>query len=91
MTYTVNFNIKKAVTVSSFSAAVATVKATAAELSHTLRTPLPAKLFRSPKAAARINADRARSADRLAAGVKTPRTASEFEGSVGGLRFAVRR
>lgn len=90
MSYDVTVN-GKITNVSSYDAAKAAVKAAVSVAADNLRTPVRAGLFRSPKTTARVNADRLRSADKLEAGVKLPKTAGNVEGSVGGVRFAIAR
>ena len=90
MSYNVTINGQSSDT-TSFDAAKATVKAAAAAFAASLAQPVRAGLFRSPKTTARINADRVRSAAKLAGGVKLPKTAGNVEGSAGGVRYAIAR
>ena len=90
MSYDVTVN-GKTTNVSSYDAAKATVKAGVADVANSLRTPLRRGLVKSFKALNRINADRLRSADKLEAGVKLPKTAGNVEGSAGGVRYAIAR
>ena len=75
----------------SFAAATAAVKAGALDYAAKLAQPVRRGLYRSPKATARINADRARSAAKLAAGVKLPKKAEDVGGNVGGFSFTIAR
>lgn len=54
-----------------------------------LRTPIRQGVYRSPKVTSRLNAERLSMADRLADGIKYPKTAQAFAGSIGGISFAV--
>lgn len=75
-----------------FEAAKNVVKAGVASFAARLSQPVRAGLYRSPKTTARINAERERSAAKLVAGVKLPKTAGEVAGSVaGGLTYAIVR
>lgn len=90
MSYNVNLNGQTTET-TSFEAAKNAVKAGVAAFAETLAKPVRAGLYRSPKTTARINADRVRSAAKLAAGVKLPKTAGDVSGNVGGFAFAIAR
>ena len=90
MSYNVNLNGQTTET-TSFEAAKNAVKAGVAAFAETLAKPVRAGLYRSPKTTARINADRVRSAAKLAAGVKLPKTAGDVSGNVGGFSFAIAR
>ena len=77
--------------VTSYEAAKNAVKVAAVTHAANLAgTPRPG-LYRSPKTAARIAADRLRSANKLLAGVKLPKTAGDVSGSVAGFKFAIAR
>lgn len=90
MSYNVNLNGQTTET-TSFEAAKNAVKAGVAAFAETLAKPVRAGLYRSPKTTARINADRVRSAAKLAGGVKLPKTAGDVSGNVGGFAFAIAR
>ena len=75
----------------SFDAAKNVVKAGVSSFAEAIASPVRAGLYRSPKTTARINADRVRSAAKLAAGVKLPKTAGNVSGSLGGLNYAIAR
>lgn len=90
MSYSVTLNGSTSDT-TSFDAAKNVVKAGVASFAAALATPVRNGLYRSPKTTARINADRLRSANKLTAGVKLPKTASDVSGNVGGLSYAIAR
>lgn len=90
MSYNVTVN-GKTTNVSSYDAAKSAVKAGAADAANALRTPLRRGLVKSFKALNRINSDRLRSADKLEAGVKLPKTAGNVSGSANGFAFAIAR
>lgn len=91
MTYAATVN-GQTTEVTSFEAAKNAIKAGVANFAATLSQPVRQGLYRSPKATARINADRERSAAKLLAGVKLPKNAGEVTGSVaGGLSYAIVR
>ena len=90
MSYNVTLNGQSTDT-TSFEAAKNAVKAGVAEFAAKLAQPVRAGLYRSPKTTARINADRVRSAAKLAAGVKLPKKAEDVSGNVGGFTFAIAR
>lgn len=75
----------------SFAAATGAVKSCAAVASVAAAKPVPPGVYRSFKATRRINADRQRSAAKLLAGVKLPKTAGDVSGKVGGLSYAITR
>lgn len=75
----------------SYEAAKNIVKAGVAEFAAKLAQPVRNGLYRSPKTTTRINADRVRSAAKLASGVKLPKTAGDVSGNVGGFAFAIAR
>lgn len=78
--------------VNTYTAAGATVKASVQEVVAKLRQPIRNGVFRSPKATARINADRLRTANKLeAAKVSLPKAAGNVDGQLPGLRFAILR
>lgn len=77
--------------VTSYEAAKNTVKSAAATVAAKLANPVRPGLFKSFKATKRINADRERSAAKLLAGVKLPKTAGNVAGSVGGLSYSIAR
>ncbi len=81
----------KTVNVSSYDAAKSAVKAGVASAADALRAPLPYGLYRSRKTTNRVNADRVRSAAKVEAGVKLPKTAGDVSGSVGGVAYAIAR
>ena len=90
MSYNVTVNGQSTDT-TSFEAAKNIVKAGVAAFADSIAKPVRAGLYRSPKTTARINADRVRSAAKLAAGVKLPKPAGNVEGSAGGVRYAIAR
>lgn len=90
MSYNVTAN-GRTVETTSYDAAKNAVKSAASEFAAKLAQPVRAGLFRSPKTTARINADRVRSAEKLAAGVKLPKAAGDVTGNVGGFAFAIAR
>lgn len=90
MSYNVTLNGQSTDT-TSFEAAKNIVKAGVAAFADTIAKPVRAGLYRSPKATARVNADRVRSAAKLAGGVKLPKTAGDVSGNVGGFAFAIAR
>lgn len=90
MSYNVTVN-GNTTNVSSFAAATAAVKTAAAATAAALSTPVRPGLFRSFKATRRVNDDRQRSAAKLAAGVKLPKTAGDVSGKVGGMSYAIVR
>lgn len=90
MSYNVTINGQSTDT-TSFEAAKNIVKAGVAAFADTIAKPVRAGLYRSPKTTARINADRVRSAAKLAGGVKLPKTAGDVSGNVGGFAFAIAR
>ncbi len=90
MSYSVTTNGQTTDT-TSFDAAKNVVKAGVASFAETLAKPVPLGVYRSPKATARINADRVRSAAKLAAGVKLPKKAEDVSGNVGGFAYAIAR
>jgi hypothetical protein len=90
MSYNVNLNGQTTET-TSFEAAKNIVKAGVAAFAETLAQPVRAGLYRSPKTTARVNADRLRSAAKLAGGVKLPKKAEDVSGNVGGFAFAIAR
>lgn len=75
----------------SFEAAKNVVKAGVASFAERLAQPVRVGLYRSPKATARINSDRARSAAKLVSGIKLPKKAEDVGGNVGGCTFAIVR
>lgn len=90
MSYNVNVNGLNS-EVTNYEAAKTAVKTAAATVAAKLSAPVRPGLFKSFKATKRINADRERSAAKLLAGVKLPKTAGNVEGRVGGLSFAIAR
>ncbi|QDJ96211.1 hypothetical protein Xoosp13_24 [Xanthomonas phage Xoo-sp13] len=88
--YDVTINNKSTDT-TSFAAAKEVVKTAAYNLAESLAKPVRNGLYRSPKATARINADRVRSSLKVGAGLKLPKTASDVSGKVGPLNFAITR
>ena len=90
MSYNVTVNGQSTDT-TSFEAAKNIVKAGVAAFADTIAKPVRAGLYRSPKTTARINADRVRSAAKLAGGVKLPKKAEDVSGNVGGFAFAIAR
>ena len=90
MSYNVTVNGQSTDT-TSFEAAKNIVKAGVAAFADSIAKPVRAGLYRSPKTTARINADRVRSAAKLAAGVKLPKKAEDVSGNVGGFTFAIAR
>ena len=90
MSYNVTLNGQTTET-TSFEAAKNMVKAGVAAFAESIAKPVRAGLYRSPKTTARVNADRVRSAAKLAGGVKLPKTAGDVSGNVGGFAFAIAR
>ena len=90
MSYNVTLNGQSTDT-TSFEAAKNIVKAGIATFAESIAKPVRAGLYRSPKTTARVNADRVRSAAKLASGVKLPKTAGDVSGNVGGFAFAISR
>ena len=90
MSYNVTLNGQSTET-TSFEAAKNAVKAGVAAFAESIAKPVRAGLYRSPKTTARINADRVRSAAKLAGGVKLPKKAEDVSGNVGGFAFAIAR
>ncbi len=90
MSYNVTLNGQSTDT-TSFEAAKNIVKAGIATFAESIAKPVRAGLYRSPKTTARVNADRVRSAAKLAGGVKLPKTAGDVSGNVGGFAFAISR
>lgn len=90
MSYNVTINGQSTDT-TSFEAAKNIVKAGVAAFADTIAKPVRSGLYRSPKTTARINADRVRSAAKLAGGVKLPKKAEDVSGKVGGFAFAIAR
>lgn len=90
MSYNVTINGQSSDT-TSFEAAKNVVKSGAARFAEVLAQPVRNGLYRSPKVTARINADRVRSAAKLASGVKLPKKAEDVSGNVGGFAFAIAR
>ena len=90
MSYNVNLN-GQTTEITSFEAAKNLVKAGVVAFAETLAQPVRAGLYRSPKTTARINADRVRSAAKLAGGVKLPKTTGDVSGNVGGFSFSIAR
>ena len=88
MSYNVTLNGQSTDT-TSFEAAKNIVKAGIATFAESIAKPVRAGLYRSPKTTARVNADRVRSAAKLAGGVKLPKTAGDVSGNVGGFAFAI--
>lgn len=81
----------KTIDTTSFDAAKNAVKAEAVEYAAKLAQPVRNGLYRSPKATARVNADRARSAAKLLNGIKLPKKVENVSGNVGGFSFAITR
>jgi hypothetical protein len=90
MSYNVTLNGQSTDT-TSFEAAKNIVKAGIATFAESIAKPVRAGLYRSPKATARVNADRVRSAAKLASGVKLPKTTGDVSGNVGGFAFSIAR
>ncbi len=90
MSYNVTLNGQTTET-TSFEAAKNAVKAGVTAFAETIAKPVRAGLYRSPKTTARVNADRLRSAAKLAGGVKLPKKAEDVAGNVGGFAFAIAR
>jgi hypothetical protein len=90
MGYDVTINGKTTET-TSYPAATGVVKDAAYALAERLATPVRRGLYRSPKATARINADRLNSSLKVGAGLKFPKAAGDVSGKVGGLKFAIVR
>jgi hypothetical protein len=90
MSYNVTAN-GRTVETTSYDAAKTAIKSAAVEFAAKLAQPVRPGLFKSFKATKRINADRVRSAEKLTAGVKLPKTAGDVAGNVGGFAFAIAR
>ena len=90
MSYNVTINGQTTET-TSYAAAGSVVKEAVTNAAQRLATPIRNGLYRSPKATARINADRERSAAKLLAGVKLPKTAGDVSGRVPGVSYAIAR
>lgn len=88
MSYTARFN-DSTVVVSSFEKARAFIREQFNAFLTSQTAPLPAKLFRSPQTAARINAQRERTARKLASALTLPKTACNVSGNVASAPYAI--
>lgn len=88
MSYTARFN-NTTVVVSSFEKARAFIREQFQSFLNAKTSPLPATLFRSPQTAARINAQRERTARKMASALSLPKTACNVSGTVASAPYAI--